>query len=97
MQFGIVVIHVNRRAGGLFELLRAPDMVDMRVGDHNRFHRQSVARNHGQYPRDVVAGIHYDRLAALFIAENRTIALQHSYREHLVDHMPIVYSRLWLT
>ena len=60
-------------------------------------HGESVAPHDLQNALDLVAGIDHHGFARRLVAENRAVALQHSDRKNLVDHMPIVYSLLWAT
>src|ERR1039458_3905525 len=46
LQFGVVGIHVDGRAGGLLQLLRTANMVDVRMRDDDPFHRQTMALQH---------------------------------------------------
>ena len=83
----ILSVHVNRRAGGGFELGRASDMVDVRVRDHDGLHSQPVAAQHGENVVDLVTWVDDDGFAGGFLAENRAVALEHSYGQNLVNHL----------
>ncbi len=93
LQLPIVRIHVDRRAGGLFQFLRAADMIDVRVSDYDGLHRQAVPPDHCPAPANLVAGIHHQGLARRLVAEDRAVALQRAHRQDLMDHTPIVYSK----
>lgn len=69
-QFTIVHVEVDRSAGFLFELLCSGDMIDVRVRDDDRFHRQSMFVENKFDLGDVVAGIYDDCLPRLFVAED---------------------------
>ena len=88
----IVEIHIDRRAGGRLNFCGAADVIDVGVGDHDRFHLELVPGKDFAASVDIVAGVHHHGLARGFVAEDGAIALQHSYRQNLVDHKPIVYS-----
>ena len=83
----IVRVHLNRRAGGGFELGGASDMVDMRVRDHDRLHGQRVLLQHGENLLDLVARIDHDGFARLLVAEDGAIALEHAYGQDFVNHV----------
>jgi hypothetical protein len=97
LQFRIVGVHVHRRARGQLELLRAADMIDVRVRNYDSLHREPVPLDDLQNARNIVPRVHHQRFPALDIAENRAVALQHSHREDFMDHTPIVYSTVWVT
>src|SRR5579883_29572 len=88
----VVPIHMDRRAGGLLELLRAADVIDMRVGDHDGFDGEAVPGEDFEDERDFVAGIDHDSFARGFVAENGAVAGQHADGQNFVNHRPIVYS-----
>ncbi len=83
----ILRVHVNRRPGGGFELRRASDMVDVRVRDHDGLHGQVVPGQHGENLIDLIARVDHNSFACDFVAEDRAIALEHSYRKNLVNHL----------
>jgi hypothetical protein len=60
----------------------------MGMRDYDGFHGEAVSRDNFEDAGDLVAGVDYDGLACLLVAENRAIALQHSYRKHFVNHQP---------
>ena len=90
LQLGVAGIHVHQSARRALQFLSAADVIDVRVRDHNRLHRQLVRGKNFQDLADIVARVHHDRLAAGFVAEYGAVALQHPHRQDLVDHMPIV-------
>jgi hypothetical protein len=86
LQLVVVFVHVDRRAGGRVQLVRAADVVDVRVRDHDGFHVQAVARQDALDLRQVVARIDHQRVARLLVAENGAVALQHAHRQDLMHH-----------
>ena len=66
--------------------MRAADVIDMRMRDHDGFHMQAVPLEHGFDARQVVARIDHHRVARLLIAENRAVALQHAHRQDFMHH-----------
>ena len=73
-------MHHHRRAGVLMQLAQTADVIDVRVGADDGLHRQLVTAEQLQNAADFVAGIDHQRLARDRIADDRAIALQHSYR-----------------
>ena len=92
IKLGVVLVHVYGRAGKRLEFGRAPDVVDMGVGDHDGLHREPVPVEKRGDVRDIIARIDNDGLAGLLVSKNRAVALQHAHRKNLVNHIPIVYS-----
>jgi hypothetical protein len=86
LQFGVIEIHVDGSAGGLLELLRAADVIDMRVGDHDGGDLETMAGEDFENARDFVAGVDDHGLAGLLIAEDGAVALQRADGQNLVDH-----------
>jgi hypothetical protein len=86
----IVGVHIDWSSGRSLELLSAADMVDVRVRNDDRLHAQTMFRQDCEDTVDLVSRIDYYRLMALFIAKYRTVALQQSHREDLVDHNRIM-------
>ena len=87
-------VHVHRRSGCQLEFLRAADVIDVGVGDHDGGHGESVPRQDFQDAVNFVAGIHHHGLARGFVAENGAIALQHAYRKDLVDHKASILTNM---
>ena len=92
-QLRVVFVHVDRRAGGRLQLVRAADVIDVRVRDDDGFHAQPVPRENLEDLGDVVAGIDHDGLARLLVAEDRAVALQHANRQNLVNHQAELYTQ----
>ena len=86
LQLVVVFVHVDRRAGGYVQLVRAADVVDVRVRDHDGFHVQAVARHDALDLLQVVARIDHQGVAGLLVAENGAVALQHAHRQDLMHH-----------
>jgi uncharacterized membrane protein len=94
LQLNVIQIHVNRSTRSPLEFLGAPDMVDVRMRDHNRLNLQTVTVNDFEHLRDIVSGIHHQPLPAFFVAKHRAVALQHAHRQNLVDHKRSILNRM---
>ena len=68
------------------QFLRAADVIDMRVRDHDHLHVELVAFEDGDDFGNVVTGIDHDRLAADFIADHGAVASQHADGQNFVNH-----------
>src|ERR1044071_7403411 len=86
VQFGVVRVHVDRRPRQFLELGPPADVIDVRVRDHDGLYREPVPAEDLDDLRDIIAWIDDDGLTGLLIAKDRTIALQHPYRQNLVNH-----------
>ena len=82
----IILVEQDGRAGGLSQLGRAADMINMCVGYDDLFHRKLVPLHDGKHARDVIARINDNRLARALIANDRAVALQRPNGNDLVDH-----------
>ena len=87
-------VHVDRGAGGQLEFLRAADVIDVGVGDHDGGHGEAVPREDFQDAVDFVAGIDHHGLARGFVAEDGAIALQHADGKDLVDHKASILTNM---
>jgi hypothetical protein len=65
---------------------QAADVIDVRVGAHDRFHNEPVAPDQVQDARDFVAGVNHQRFEGDRIADDGTVALQHPYGDGDMDH-----------
>jgi aminomethyltransferase len=66
--------------------VRAADVIDVRVRDHNGLHREIVFAQTLLDLRDVVSRIDNNGFASRFVAKNRTVALKHADGQNNVDH-----------
>jgi len=82
----IVGVHVNRRAGGCFQLLSSTNMVDMRMGNNDGLYAQVVLGKSGQDDVDFIAWVDHHCFVALLVAEDGAIALQDADRQDFVNH-----------
>jgi len=78
-------MHSNRSAGCFPDAPESSDVIDMCVRDNDCGYAQLVATDDIEDPLGVVAGIDYQSLARSWVADNMTIALQHSDRKDFVD------------
>jgi hypothetical protein len=85
----IVGVHHDGSTRVLIELCEAADVVNVRVGADDGFHGEFVAAEKAQDAFDFVAGIDDDALERARIADDGTIALQHSNRDFEIDHLGI--------
>src|SRR5487761_2242885 len=74
----IVLIHIDRRAGGGLQLFRAADVVDVGMGDHDGGDVKLVPVEDGLDLGEVVTRIDDYGLARGFISKNGAVALQWS-------------------
>src|SRR5579863_6744870 len=74
----VVAMHEHRRAGGLLHFAQTAYMVDVGVRAHNGLDGQRMLGQQLQNPPGFVARIDYQRFARFGIADDRTIALQHT-------------------
>jgi hypothetical protein len=58
----------------------------MRVGDYDGLYREPVPVEYLGDLRDIIAWVDYNGLLGLLVAKDRTVALQHPYRQNLVNH-----------
>ena len=94
LQFAVRKIHIHRGSGCQLEFLGAADVIDVGVGDHNGGHGELVPGKDFQDAVNFVAGIDHHGLARGFVAENRTVALQHADRKDLVDHKASILTNM---
>src|SRR5579875_1457481 len=72
--------------------MSARDVVDMRMGNHNRGHFKRPFFQFGDDSLHFISRIDDDGLARLLIAKNRAVALQQTYGEHYVYHAAFIVS-----
>jgi uncharacterized membrane protein len=94
LQFAVRKVHIYRGSGCHLEFLGAAYMIDVGVGDHDGGHSQPVPGEDFQDAVNFVAGIDYHGLARGFVAEDRTVALQHAYGKDLVDHKASILTNM---
>jgi hypothetical protein len=71
--------------------LSAGDVIDVAVRNDNGFDFELVAVENGRDFRDVVSGIHHNRVERFLVAEDRAIALQQTDRKNNVQHVGSLY------
>ena len=81
----IIRMHVNRRVRGLLDAVQANDVIDMRVGDHDRADFQVMAVEDFEYSFRVIARIDHDSVARVRVADDVAIALQHAHGQNFVN------------
>jgi hypothetical protein len=89
----IVGVHVDRRAGGRFQLLGAADMVDVGMSNDDSLYAQVVLGQSGQNDVDFIAWVDHHCFAALLVAEDGAIALQDADRQDFVNHTNLSFAQ----
>jgi hypothetical protein len=87
VEFHIVAVHEDWRAGGLLNFAQAANVVNMRVRAHNGFYRERMLCQNFEYSGGFISRIHHERFARFGIADNRAIALQHADRQDFVNDL----------
>jgi hypothetical protein len=88
--FEVFLVHIDWRAGEPFELERATDVVDMRVGNEDLFQGESELGKAAVNAADLIAGIDDNGFARLLIAHQGAVAGEQTNREGFEDHVLIV-------
>ena len=83
---GIFLMHGNRRSRERAELMRAADVIDVCVRDHDQLQVEPMAIENIDDFADIVARIDNDRFMCGFVADDRTIAAQHAHRQYFMNH-----------
>jgi uncharacterized membrane protein len=94
LQLAVLEVHVDRGAGRELQFLRAADVIDVRVGDHNGGDFETVPREDVQDALDFVAGVDHHRLSGGFVTEDGAIALKDTDGQDLVDHKASILNRM---
>src|ERR1035437_5982341 len=94
IQLQVLLVHVHGSSRYFLQFLGAPDVVDVRVSNHNGFHAKIVTRQDSQYLVDLITRIHHDGLVGTLIAKDGAVTLQHSYGQDLMNHMKNQYNML---
>src|SRR5579871_318392 len=89
IQLLVFGVHIDRSPRGGLELRRAANVIDVRMSDHDGLHGKLVPRKHRKNFIDLVARVDDDSLTRPFVAKDRAVALQHSNRENLVNHLSL--------
>jgi hypothetical protein len=82
----VVLVHVNRRSGAGSQLRGSADVIDVRMGDHDHFHRESMTFDDVDDFGDVVAWINNNRFARRLITEDGAVAGKRPDGQYFVDH-----------
>ena len=86
----VIFVEEDGRAGEVFELERAADVVDVGVGDEDLLELQAEVRDAAVDAADLVAGVDDDSLGGFFVAEQGAVALQRTDGEGLENHEDIL-------
>ncbi len=68
------------------QFLRAADVIDMRVGDHDHLHGELVAIEDGDDFGNVVTRIDHNSLAADFVGDHGAVTAEHPDGQSFVNH-----------
>ena len=85
IEFEIVLVDQDRRAGGAMQRGEAADVVNVRVRADYCANFQIVAAENFEDSLGFVAGVHHDGFAGGGVAQDRAVALQHADGNHFVD------------
>ena len=92
VQFLILRVHMDRRAGQRFELGRAADVIDVGVRNDDRLDLELAAVEDLDDRSNVVTGIDDNRLAGSLVAKNGAVALEHANADDLVNHESLLWN-----
>jgi hypothetical protein len=85
IQRKILAVHHHRGTRVLVQLAKTADMINVRVRAHDRFYGEFVASQEIEHAADFIAGINHQGLARDGIADDGTIAVEHSHGDGDVD------------
>ncbi len=88
--FEVAVIHVDRGTGQSAQLPRPGNVIDVAVSDDDGFDFELVPIEDLGDVFDICAGVDDDGFAALLIAEDGAITLQHPDGKNLVNHISML-------
>jgi hypothetical protein len=81
----VTLVHVDGRAGEGAQFMRAADVIDMGMGDHNHLHLELMAIQNGDDFLYVITRVDNDRFPAHGISQYRTVAAKHADGQNFMN------------
>jgi folate-binding protein YgfZ len=82
----VILIHVDRCARRRLQFRRAANVIDVRMSNHDRLHREQMPPQYGLNVVNIVAGIDHNGFTRFFVTEYGAIAMKDTHGKNLMNH-----------